>query len=101
MGSGLGIVLLGAHAARSGTAAFALAPNRASVTLPGGCDVLVDPQAAVVAPVTTNAVGQANLPIDLPSGVTAGAVYAQLISLDPGAPNGMLALSNGVRIDVH
>jgi hypothetical protein len=51
--------------------------------------------------VSTGPVGQAKLSLRLPANLPAGSVYAQFITLDTGAANGVFATSNGVRIDVQ
>lgn len=95
------IVLLGADAVAGGAAAFLVSTARASAPFPGGCTALVGLGSAAVVPVPTNGAGQASLPIDLPTGVQAVAVFMQFLSLDSGAPNGAFALSNGARVDIQ
>jgi hypothetical protein len=95
------VVLLGAGGVPNGGAVFVLAARPAAVVLPGGCTLLADLGTSLAIGVSTNAAGQAHLPIDLPSTTPPGAVYLQLLTVDPGAANRVFALSNGVRIDLQ
>lgn len=95
------LALLGAAARPFAQAAMLLAFASTTVPLPGGCTLLVDPSQTLSVPVTTNALGQAALALDLPVGVAAQSLWLQFGVLDAGAANGVVALSNGVRVDVR
>ncbi|MGE0144418.1 MAG: hypothetical protein AB7I19_12835 [Planctomycetota bacterium] len=95
------IVLLGSGGVANGTALFLIAASPAAVNLPGGCNLLADAASGLAIAVSTGGTGQASVSFNLPSNLPAGSVYAQFITLDTGAANGVFATSNGVRIDVQ
>lgn len=94
------VTLLAAGGLPQGRGVFVLAFGPASIPLPGGCTLLVDPASAFLVDTPLNTVGQASLPLDLPRHI-AGSVFAQFVSLDPAAANGIFAASNGVGIDIQ
>jgi hypothetical protein len=51
--------------------------------------------------VATNTIGQGQAAFTLPRGPAAGPLHVQVASIDPSAPNGLFALSNGVRVDLQ
>lgn len=95
------VAVLAAGGVPNGTGAFLLAFARGAVPLPGGCTVAVDPANAIIVPASPDAIGQARLTLNVPVGVGGFSLFAQFASIDPAAPNGLFAASNGVRIDVQ
>jgi hypothetical protein len=93
------LALLAAGGRPSGAGFFALSGASASLPIPGGCTVTIDPTSAVFVAVTLDAIGQGRLTTTLPIGVAAGSVQAQFVGIDPTMPFGVVT-SNGVRIDV-
>jgi hypothetical protein len=95
------IALLAAGGASGGAGVFALSTRSAAIPLPGGCTVSIDPTASLLVAAPLNPIGQGSLALTLPSYLAAVSLFAQFVSIDAAAANGVLALSNGVRIDIQ
>lgn len=94
------IALLGAGGSGGGAGVVFVAARDANLPLPGGCALLVDPDATLAVPVVANAAGQVSVGLQLPGAASGFSVWTQYLVIDPSAPNGAFALSNGVRLDV-
>lgn len=95
------VAILGAGGPRAGAGVVVFSPRTASLPLPGGCTLLVDPLAGVTVPVALNPIGQGSIVLTVPGGTPAHSLWLQLATWDPAAVAATLAASNGVRIDVR
>jgi hypothetical protein len=94
------IALLAAGGTPGGGGAFLISAQPAAIPVLG-CTLLVDPAAGLSIGIGTNLAGQGQITLRVPSGTAAGALHLQFVSFDAGAPNGLFALSNAVRIDLQ
>jgi hypothetical protein len=66
-----------------------------------GCRLLVGaPLFDLIGSLALGAAGAASVPLTLPVGVPGGSLFLQGVVLDPGAPGGLLAFSNGVEMQI-
>ena len=90
-GAGGAILLQSGNTAPAAPVIFVLGFTTTNVPLPGGCTLLVTPDATSFALADTK--GRANLTINVPPAIT-GSFFGQAVILDPAA--GSLATTNGV-----
>lgn len=90
-GAGGTILLQSGNTAAAAPVIFVLGFSTTNAPLPGGCSLLVTPDATSFA--LADSKGRANLTINVPPGIT-GAFFGQCVVLDPAA--GSLATTNGV-----
>ncbi|HEX6811792.1 MAG TPA: hypothetical protein VF384_09245 [Planctomycetota bacterium] len=94
------IVIMLAEGAPGGVAVLVLSGSPAAAPIGFGCTVSVALPAPVSVLVPLDQLGQGRMVLDLPAGSTSGTVYLQYASIDLAAPNGLLALSNGVALQI-
>ncbi|MBK8097118.1 MAG: hypothetical protein IPK26_08425 [Planctomycetes bacterium] len=91
-----GLVL--ADGVPSGFAALFLGFQAASLPVLPGCNLLVG--GAASAAFMLDATGRARLPFNLPPTLQQGSLFTQAFVLDPTAPSGVAAASNGVELRI-
>lgn len=95
------LALLGAGGVPGGMGAFLLGEQSAAIALPGGCTLQLDPAFLLASLSVTSTERRASFTLPLPPALSNVSFYVQYGVLDPGAANGVFALSNAVRVDVQ
>lgn len=91
-----GLVL--ADGVPNGFAALFLGVQAASRPVLPGCNLLVAGAASAAFPLDST--GRARLPFNLPAALQQGSLFTQALVLDPAAPSGVAAASNGIELRI-